>query len=252
MDEIQHKFDKFHKRESRLRKITVLLSLIPIIIGAVWMFYAYRQVQDLQDQLVAIESDLDAKQAALNTLESKSVDLQFEIEALREIRNNLDSSLKTRYHLTDADINRLSTTESLRTKLEADSLIKQIKEVYDYKANITIRYYRKSIDDSHILKNLKSLNYNLEIIEPKKYMKDQQTNAIWYGREVPPRDCKIIALTLIRAGTPIKSIEPFSASKKDPNYKADIIEIGGYKKISGRQPLNVQDVRNLEYPYYSE
>lgn len=72
----------------------------------------------------------------------------------------------------------------------------------------------------------------------------KQTNAIWFGANVPIEDIKIVALSLLRAGIPIKGIRPFRTSASNPGFKMNIIEVGASVDLENKDLLTVDQVKN--------
>jgi len=71
-------------------------------------------------------------------------------------------------------------------------------------------------------------------------LKDDKTNAIWFGDEVSLTEVKYVALTLIRAGVDIRTIKPYSGEGR----KVNIIEIGSDRQRRNSPIYSVSKVDN--------
>jgi hypothetical protein len=109
------------------------------------------------------------------------------------------------------------------------------------RSNITVRYFRKDVDEGKVDAALKSLSFSREKAAASESMQDTETNAVWYGSQVSIEDAKLVAYALIRAGVKIKAIRQSSNPQN-----ATIIQIGGVKFLSDDKPLTVDEIRNCK------
>lgn len=89
---------------------------------------------------------------------------------------------------------------------------------------VTVRYFRKNDRSLARVNALLQdtwglLGFRVEMAASRL---PNDSNVIWAGSKVPPRDVKIIACTLLRAGVPIRAIGTYWI----PDSKPDVIEIG--------------------------
>ncbi|MFC2103120.1 hypothetical protein ACFLSS_01705 [Bacteroidota bacterium] len=228
MDEFQSKIESFHKKEKRIRRVTLALVIAPVLIGTIWMYVAYKEVNQLNLQKEQIIVQYDS--------------VKYNYEVLVEKKVSLEAELMENYGLSRDIIQNLSTSEILEISLSADEVIKKLSLNYVPGSNIIVRYYNKTIDEERVVIALRSLGYKFKSKNPVQYMQKQQTNSVWFGRQVPLKDCKIIALTLMRAGIPIKAIRPYRASLTNPSYKKNIVEVGGDTGLRNNRKLTVEEV----------
>jgi len=232
--EIQEKLDNFHKREKTIRRITILLAFIPFLVGSAWLYFSYNKVQDLNGKYLSIQDKFKSEEKQFNDLHIKKQ--QLEVELLKTYGLSLDSI-----------VNLPAKEIILKNSLKANDAIKELSNDYTPNPQIVIRYYYKTIDDEKIILSLKSLGYSFEKRMPDESLKGQKTNSIWFGSNVSLKDCKIIALSLIRAGIEIKAIRPFKGSQTNPTYKANFVEIGGDGSLNNNaQPLTVAQIDNTK------
>jgi hypothetical protein len=79
-------------------------------------------------------------------------------------------------------------------------------------SDTTIRYYLKDVDGKIISIAFKKLGFKSEEIPSD--LSNESTNAIWFDRDVPIDDVKLVACILIRAGLKIQTIKPFQSGEK--------------------------------------
>jgi hypothetical protein len=88
-------------------------------------------------------------------------------------------------------------------------------------SHIKITYYPKAVDGDKVFANLRKLGYHVS--EGASEVKDEPTNALWAGADVPLRDVKAIGLTLRQAGVNFRSVQRFCQAT---GSKAFLVEIG--------------------------
>ena len=229
--EIETQFERFRKKEVTARRISILLAIIPFIIGSVWMYFSYQEVQKEGKKYDALKLKSQTEEARYNDLHAKKQKL--ELELMNTYGLPIESILKS----SGKDI-------ILNKSIAANDVIKKLSDKYTPDRNILIRYYYKTVDDEKIVLSLKSLGYSFEQKQPNERMTSQKTNSIWFGSNVSIKDCKIVALALMRAGIEIKAIRGFKNNTINPSFKANIIEIGGDRNLENKTPLTVSQVEN--------
>lgn len=210
-----------------------MLAFIPFIIGSVWMYFSYQEVKILEKKYAITKAKSQVEEVRFNDIHTKKQQLELE--------------LMNTYGLPIDSIMKLSGKEMIVQKsIAANDVIKKLSNNYSPNPNIAIRYYYKTVDDEKIMLSLKSLGYSFEKKQPNDHMASQKTNSIWYGSNVSITDCKIVALSLMRAGIEIKAIRGFRNNEINPAFKSNIIEIGGDRTLEfGRTPaLTVAQVEN--------
>jgi len=65
-----------------------------------------------------------------------------------------------------------------------------------------------------------------------------ETNAVWFGAEVPEELAEKIAVRLIEADVVRRCLGPFSK----PDAKLDVIEIGAADQLATQAPLNTMEI----------
>ncbi|MHC1774885.1 MAG: hypothetical protein AB9834_05665 [Lentimicrobium sp.] len=108
----------------------------------------------------------------------------------------------------------------------ANDAIKNLATGYSPGRNVEVQYYNKTIDEKRIVLELEAPGYKFISRPPSQYMSKKQTNALWFGADVPLKDVKIVAHAMVRAGVPLRGIRPYGSSSSNPAYKINIIEVG--------------------------
>jgi hypothetical protein len=231
--EIEAQFERFRKKEVVARRISILLAIIPFIIGSAWMYFSYKEVQRSEKEYAAIKLKSLSEETRYNDLHAKKQ--QLELELMNTYGLPIENILKS----SGKDI-------ILNKSIAANDVIKKLSDKYTPDRNIIIRYYYKTVDDEKIVLSLKALGYSFEQKQANERMTSQKTNSIWFGSNVSIKDCKIVALALMRAGIEIKAIRGFKNNAINPSFKANIIEIGGDRMLEYNRtpPLTVAQVDN--------
>jgi hypothetical protein len=138
--------------------------------------------------------------------------------------------------------------DKLKEIARADDLREELVNKADPTSRTSVRvlYKPNGVDVERISRILRNeLAYDLEIQQSTE-RKKEITNAIWFGRDVPIDDVKIIAYTLIRAGVPLKSIRPFRSDLPSIGELAHTIHIGTDFDLENRKPLTTSQVHGAE------
>jgi hypothetical protein len=146
------------------------------------------------------------------------------------------------FGFTQENLNR-TNYERLREIAKADALRTELLKTTDLSSRSKIRvvYKPQGVDTERISKILgKELAYGLDI-RNDTFLQGIPTNAIWFGDEVPIKDVKIVAYTLIRAGVEVKVIRPFRLSK---GGYASIIQIGSDGDYQLQKTLTVEKIQS--------
>jgi hypothetical protein len=220
----------------RISKLSKIASLLIIPILFILFIYGAFRLNNLYREIQTVTAKKQSEQLKFETL-------QFENKALEKKKLQLEMELMSTYGLSMDSIKTLSTTKILENSLLANTAIKSIIHTYTPNNDVTIRYYKKTIDEKRIAIELEALGYKFEERPPAEYMSRRETNAIWYGADVPIEDTKIVVLSLLRAGIPIKGIRPFRSSVTDKNYKRNIIEVGASVDLQAKNVLTVDYVK---------
>jgi hypothetical protein len=131
-----------------------------------------------------------------------------------------------------------SPVESLRADVQLQKL--ETPSPPAERRGVTIRYYRGEFDDERVKQALENLGFTVQQEIVPSTRRGTQTNAVWYGTDVPPEDVQVVALALIRAGVALQLVKPFV----DQPRKRSQIEIGN-KELASNALLTVQDIDRL-------
>lgn len=110
----------------------------------------------------------------------------------------------------------------------------------DERARIVVRYRQKPRDKQRIESALREIGYTVELL-PAVLRIDETTNSIAYGPQVPLRDLKLIALTLVRGGTGLRAICPVL----DIRDRAFVAEVNYSTRASIRSPITPDQIDSL-------
>jgi len=218
----------------RYTRTFIFIGILGSIIG--YLFLLYR--------VYTLDEEISDKKSTLKKLDEKISSLKKKKDEIENKLQHLD--LKYSYGLSIE--NSLDLPENLKIISKSDSansLIETIQSNHTVDTNVIVNYYSKTSESENITLSLKSLSYNLRTENPSNQMRDLQTSCVWFGKKVDIADVKVVALALIRAGIPIKSIRPFG--NNSINYKPNVIEIGADVKVvnSSIEPYSVYQIDTI-------
>jgi len=223
-----HKIDRVSKY-SRLGGLAILVIL--------FAFFVYGSLR-----LNALYKDIDVIESKTQAESLRYKALLFDNNTLETKKSQLEKELMTTYGLSVDSILSLSTSQVLEKSISANNAIKTILKTYTPSSEVSVRYYTKTIDEKRVVIELQALGYKYEEKPASEYMSKRGTNALWFGSGVSLNDTKIVALSLIRAGVPIKGIRPYRNNATNPGYKKNIIEVGASVDLDNKPLLTVQNV----------
>ena len=104
-----------------------------------------------------------------------------------------------------------------------------------------IQYFSKDIDKEVVTQALRDAGFTFA--QKPGILRNEPTNAIWVGDPVSVADLKLVALTLIRAGVQIHSLQRFNANS--PRHDKLIIQIGSYPAMANQPVWTVEKVEAM-------
>lgn len=226
----------------KLDRVSKLSNNISIgILVALFTLFTYGSIRfnSLTKDIKELEQRKQAEKIQIESLE-------FEKTSLENKKIELEKELMTTYGLSIDSIRTLSTNDLLEKSLSANDAIKLLIRNYKPNGNVTVYYYDRTIDDKRVAVELEALGYQFKIKPASEHMRDNASNAIWFGSGVPIQDVKIVAFALIRAGIPIKGIRPYPSSSTNPAHKRNIIEVGGSIDLNDKQVLSIEAIKNAQ------
>lgn len=226
------KIDNISKFSKILSSVSIIVLFIIFTYGVFNLKKLNYETKELQQKKLDLISEITSLKTEKDSLEIKKI--------------NIEKELLSKYGLDIKNISNKNIKTVLQKSLLANDAFNDLTLNYTKRNNLEIRYYVKSIDDKRIVFELENLGYVFHKSTPNTKMKNQITNAIWYGSNVSIKDIKIVALALIRAGINIRGIRPFKNTVADSNFKNNIIEIGASVDLNEKAPLLVEDIINAK------
>jgi hypothetical protein len=102
-----------------------------------------------------------------------------------------------------------------------------------------VEYFPKDVDGEKVIAAMKEAG--LKVVE-KRPVREEATNAVWVGDDVPVDDAKLVGLALLRAGVDVMAIRRF---RDGSGIKSKLIQVGADAAMVGRKPLTAADVSVL-------
>jgi uncharacterized membrane-anchored protein YhcB (DUF1043 family) len=222
------------QRERRAFRRSWTYSGIGLLVAVLWLSLTVYKTKQLGDQAAALN-----EQIAENT---KKLDQQN--KAIKENQRLLDklASARLKDFGGEPSTKVPGDNTQIEQTLEADSARQQIVSATNgnQRENITIEYFWKDVDKYKVEKALKELGFKEVVL--KTPVNPWPTNAIWFGRQVNPKDATLVAFTLIRAGVVIKEIRYFKPSS--PRANSSLIQVGSDPALLAASALTVEGIRN--------
>ncbi len=221
--------------QRKQRNSAFLYAIIPIGIVVVCLLYFGHELNTKLNELSKVKEQLSVVNQQVEQKEN-------EFKSLITKKQELEGELMSTFGLPIDSIMQLSNKDIIiNNSIKAHKQIQKLSKSHIPNSNITVRYYVKSIDDEKLLFSLHELGYRYEKRPASSLMENYVSDCIWYGKNVNIEDVKIVALALIRAGIQIRSIRPFE--NPNPNYKANIIDIGASIDVPDDAPaLSINQV----------
>jgi hypothetical protein len=104
-----------------------------------------------------------------------------------------------------------------------------------------IEYFTKDVDREVVTNALQEAGFRFAKKVP--VLKDQPTSSIWVGDPVAISDLKLVALTLVRAGVQIHSIQRFRLNS--PRRTKLVVQVGSYPAMETEPAWTVDRIQNL-------
>ncbi len=113
------------------------------------------------------------------------------------------------------------------------------------RSDIIIRYYKHPPDGNKVYV-LRDFGFYIHERPVEQVMAEYESNAIYYGDNVSREDLLIVASALINQGMPIKNIQP---SLYHDGWKSNSIEIGADSTMISKEPLTLEELKNLRFDF---
>jgi len=162
------------------------------------------------------------------------------IKTLKNFKENTESglaeiisSLKV-WGVSEDKVDTKLITRAYNANIKRLELINKLPQ--NYTSNTIIKFYPKDIDSDKVKSSLAQIG--IKVKKGIANLKEEPTNAIWFGVDVPIYEVKFVALTLLRAGINIKTIKPF----RNRGSKRNIIEIGSDMNFTKKNTLDPNTV----------
>lgn len=224
MNENDHTEKLQKSKVNLLVKVQVIIAVVAVIVTIV----AALQIIPLIEKKESLDKEIKAKIVQLDSINNElktltplaKKGLGYKPEKVTE-----NTSIpKTSLQAVDAANQILSRSSS--TRRSAVTIVVYTKNL------------EKEVNTNVVLPSLRELGFRIDT--RTSGLQTVETNAIWFGSNVSIDDVKLVVYQLIGAGLPIKAIRPF----RNPQAKANRIEIGGDAGIVNQPELTVEQIRN--------
>lgn len=133
-----------------------------------------------------------------------------------------------------------ATAASVSRSVEANRAYQGLLRAGSQKnGRIRVEYFPKDVDGEKVVAAMQEAGLR---VEQKRPVRQEATNAVWVGDEVPIEAAKLVGLALARAGLELVAIRRF---RDGSGPKATLIQVGADAALVGRAPLTIQDIASL-------
>lgn len=182
MDEKTFPIKNLSRQSTRLRTTGLLLLFLSFVALIIITTNQLGRIWDAKNEHLSDEKQIDSLRMSRDSIRVEVIQAKgYDIEKRRDM---------------------------LSEGLKANDLIPKMLKSHKIDTSLTIKYYRKSLDQQKIWLSLQELGYKklIEAESTKASLLDDETNTIVVGNDVQVDDIKLIALTLIRAGFKVEHI----------------------------------------------
>ncbi len=201
------------KQRDRQRK-TLLFTFIPIITVILFMVYTLKVVSKGREEISELKLKRNILKHFIDSIRRDSTTrfaTRFQFTVL-----NCDTIWQQKQLL---DTNKTAVEESKR----AYNLLNEIKKKPIPFHLITIRYYKKTIENDKIFQSLARSGFSWILVKEDSEDNKVFCNSIHYSKFMSEDAIKVAALALIEVGLEVKEIKPYSGKH---SLKLNSIEIG--------------------------
>ena len=232
IDNLREKIDI--AKIDRISKVSKIISFTIIPIMFILFIYGSMKLTKLNDKISNTESQL---KIAENKLHNYGI-LKDSLE------NQMNSILATSLNAFGWPIEEIKldyqSSGKISEALNANNQIRKTVFESDFKilSKIIIQYYPKDKDKFKVVASLEEFGFEVYTKNSNPKLLNENTNTIWFGKSVPIEYVKIVAYTLIRAGTEIKFI------RQVDNIQNNKIIIGTLYPHQSKSRILVSEIKN--------
>ena len=140
-----------------------------------------------------------------------------------------------------SDNAKVATPDMVNKAFDANALYKQFltQATQRPSSGVRVEYFPKDVDGEKVLSAIQSAG--LTVVK-KSPVRDEATNSVWVGDDVPLDDWKLVSFALMRAGVNLVSIRHFQDGS---GQKARLIQVGADARLTGQVPLTPSQIANM-------
>jgi hypothetical protein len=133
-----------------------------------------------------------------------------------------------------------ATAASVSRSLDADRAYQRLLSARaSGQSGIRVEYFPKDVDGEKVIAAMKEAG--MEVVQ-KRPVREEATNAVWVGDDVPVDAAKLVGLALLRAGVDLVAIRRF---RDGSGAKSKLMQVGADSTLVGRPPLSAARVSGL-------
>lgn len=253
MEESKEQFEDLlnsvSENRKKARKVTYLLTFIPMLIAFALLFYAYKKFDEADKALIEANKEKEIAKNEVKNKELEKESLEYEIDSIQKINAVKLENFRKRvkdfeilYWTPESlgeNVDSLTINEAFKANARIHNVLKQDTTYVDYH-KIRIRFYRKKIDSDRVRIALNRTPF-LDKDPVRRDWDGSATNRIVADRTVDIKFIKYVALVLLQEGVKIKEIRYF----KTPNYK-NLIEISTGDDLLNNKNFSFEDIVALK------
>ncbi len=211
-------------RAQRGVRRSIVLAIVIWAGAAGWLWYTVTRVSAMEQRRAQLASEFAGLAATRDSLVRQR-------DALLAAQGFSPARLRAGVGESDVVAAAAATTARTQAALRASP---------ESRRAIVVDVFSRDVDRPIVDASLAELGFRLNDRAPTATIRAQTlTNAIWYGRDVPLGDVKLVAYTLLQAGIRLYYIEPTLVPGRER-----VIQVGSIAGPPRRpQPFTVDEIR---------
>ena len=233
-EEFTRMVESYEKKEKKSRRRMVGALIVPIALTVVLLFGVYAGYQNYKAKLTHVEAVADSAQTEYTQLAQQKLldegwdEKEVQTASPEDIKRSVTAAIEqtklaeslqdstiaeaeptttSTDHTSDPTVPKVTTPNTISLKGRDPKFTKVVRD------SVIVRYYKRSGERDRVSKELTSLGYIVNEKEVPEETASYETNAIFYGSEVSRQKVELVALTFLKAGFPIRYIEPFKEGR---------------------------------------
>ena len=235
--------------QQKTKKFGIFLTIISLLVALTFLYFSYSKFKKSQEAVNNAKYLAEKYKDSTKLEENKVWKLHKELDSVQilfskkqKIFEALTNQFKDFAWKPEdlISVDSLTINEAIKADIEITNILANDSSYKDY-YKIKIKYYEKGKDSGRVIKALSRTPFKQVPLKDRDYYKIA-TNRITIHKSVDMKFIKLVGLTLLREGIPIKKISYF---KIDNSNKKNFIEISSDEDLINDPNLNFDAIMAL-------